>query len=273
MYIPKIHKRLKDVPGRPVISNCGTSTEKVSEFLDYYLKLVMQAQKSYVKDTSDFLQKLRNLGGVPDNAILASADVVALYSSIPHEDCLKYLFERLEEREVKQISSEDLVQMAKFLPKNNFFEFDTKVKQQISGTAIGTQFAPPYACIFMDGVETEFLEKEPVKPWLWLCYIDDIFSIWTGSEGKLAVFMARLDMFHPNFKFTWESSRSAVNFLDVVVGIEGENFVTDVYYKPTDFHQFLHYESSQPIHIKRSIVCSQGLRIKRICSNYNLFLT
>ena len=95
MYLlPKIHKRLQDVLGRPVISNCGTPTEKVSEFLDYYLKPVMQAGKSCVKDTGDFLQKLRNLGGVPDNAILVSADVVALYPSIPYEDGLKSLFER-----------------------------------------------------------------------------------------------------------------------------------------------------------------------------------
>ena len=39
MYLlPKIHKRLECVPGRPVISNCVTPTEKVSEFLDYHLK-------------------------------------------------------------------------------------------------------------------------------------------------------------------------------------------------------------------------------------------
>ena len=31
-------------------------------------------------------------------------------------------------------------------------------------------------------------------------------------------------------------------------------------------HQYLHYESSYPAHVKRSIVYSQGLRIKRICS-------
>ena len=29
------HKRLFNVPGRPVISNCGTPTEKDSEFLDH----------------------------------------------------------------------------------------------------------------------------------------------------------------------------------------------------------------------------------------------
>ena len=37
----EIHNRLSNVPGRPVISNCGTLTGKASKFLDYHLKLVM----------------------------------------------------------------------------------------------------------------------------------------------------------------------------------------------------------------------------------------
>ena len=32
--LPKIHRRLENVPGRTVISNCGTPTEKILEFLD-----------------------------------------------------------------------------------------------------------------------------------------------------------------------------------------------------------------------------------------------
>ena len=31
-FFPKIHKRLSNVPGRPVISNSGTPTEKASDF-------------------------------------------------------------------------------------------------------------------------------------------------------------------------------------------------------------------------------------------------
>ena len=49
-FLPKIHKRLSAVPGRPVISNCGTPTEKVSEYLDHILKPIMQESWSYVKD-------------------------------------------------------------------------------------------------------------------------------------------------------------------------------------------------------------------------------
>jgi hypothetical protein len=36
--LPKIHKRLENVPGRPVISNCGTATERISEFLDFHIQ-------------------------------------------------------------------------------------------------------------------------------------------------------------------------------------------------------------------------------------------
>ena len=35
--LPKIHKGLSNLPGRPLISNCGTPTEKVSEFPDHQL--------------------------------------------------------------------------------------------------------------------------------------------------------------------------------------------------------------------------------------------
>ena len=40
--LPEIHKQLFDVPRRPVMSNCGTPTQKCSEFLDQHLKKVMQ---------------------------------------------------------------------------------------------------------------------------------------------------------------------------------------------------------------------------------------
>ena len=52
MYLlPKIHKRLSDVSGRPVISNSGMPTEKVSKFLNYELQPVMQKGKSYIRDS------------------------------------------------------------------------------------------------------------------------------------------------------------------------------------------------------------------------------
>ena len=66
--------------------------------------------------------------------------------------------------------------MAEIVLKNNLFEFNNKVFQQISGTTIGTKFTPPYACIYMNRGEQDFLETQELQPLLWLRFIDDIFS-------------------------------------------------------------------------------------------------
>ena len=158
MYLlPKIHKRLSNVPGRPVISNCGTPTEKVSEFLVFQLKSVIQSSKSYIKYGRDFIRKIKDIHYVSSNAILVTADVVGLYPSIPHDSGLKVLKNILDKRKNQNISTADLIKMTGFVLKNNYFEFNCKVKQQISGTAIGTKYAPTYACIYMGEFENGFL--------------------------------------------------------------------------------------------------------------------
>ena len=65
--------------------------------------------------------------------------------------------------------------MADFVLTNNLFEFDSKFYKEISGGAVRTKFAPPYACIFIGHIETEFLKAQDVKHWFWKRLIDDIF--------------------------------------------------------------------------------------------------
>ena len=96
--LPKIHKRLHDVPGRPVISNCGYYTENISSFLDFHLQPLAREVKSYIKDTNDFLKKLRSLPNLPDDIILCTVDVVGLYPNIPHDEGLSSLRKRLDLR-------------------------------------------------------------------------------------------------------------------------------------------------------------------------------
>ena len=48
--LPKIHKRLHNVPGTPVVSNSSHFTENISSFLDFHLKLFAQNLKSYIQD-------------------------------------------------------------------------------------------------------------------------------------------------------------------------------------------------------------------------------
>ena len=153
----------------------------------------MQSGWSYIKDSGDFLKKIKNVGNIPENAILVTADVVGLYPNIPHNAGLKVLSNMLEAREHKAVSTEDLVKMARFVLENNYFEFNGDVKKQIPGTAIGTKFAPPYACIFMDDLETKLLQSQSLQPLVWFRYIDDIFFIWTHGNDKLEKFLDDLN--------------------------------------------------------------------------------
>ena len=76
--------------------------------------------------------------------------------------------------------------MVEFVLKYNYFEFNGKVKKQISGTAIVTKFVLLYARIFMDQVETEFLEAQKHKPLVWFRYIDNAFIIWSHGKDKFS---------------------------------------------------------------------------------------
>ena len=81
-------------------------------------------------------------------------------------------------RENKFISTDDIVKMGEFVLKKNYFQFNDKVKQQISGTAIGMKFAPTYAFVFMDQVETDFLRAQDKVPlvFLWREWAKKIYA-------------------------------------------------------------------------------------------------
>ena len=85
---------------------------------------IMRKSLSYFKDSQHFITESRKLGKIPDNAILVTTDVVGLYPSIPNNVGLRALKEALDKREQKKIPTEDVLQMAEFVLKNNFFEFN-----------------------------------------------------------------------------------------------------------------------------------------------------
>ena len=232
----------------------------------------MQSGWSYIKDSGDFLEKIKNVGNIPENAILVTADVVGLYPNIPHSAGIKALSNMLEAREHKAVSTEELVKIARFVLENNYFKFNGDFKKQNSGTAIGTKFAPPYSCIFMDDLETKFLQSQLLQPLVWFRCTDDIFFIWTRGSDKLEKFLDDLNSFDDNIKFTHESSKDNVIFLDLIVKLSKGRLTTDLHLKDTDRHHYLHFNLSHPDHTKRSIIYSQALRLAKTCTFENDFL-
>ena len=266
---PKIHK--KNIPGRPVISSSGCHTEKISAFVDQYLQPAAKELPSHIRDTDDFIEKMKKIGRVSEDDYLVTLDVSSLYTNICNTEGIESI---QTNPTLKSTLASSVLQMIAglmllILTLNNFI-FNGEHYHQIKGTAMGTRAAPNYANIFMGSFEEKYIYKSTYMRHISYFgrYIDDIFLIWKGTENQLKEFLCKLNRAHPTIKFTFEYSKSETNFLDVTVKKDQKGYLsTDVYQKKTDTHNYLNNASAHPEHSKKSIPYSQFLRLKRIISD------
>ena len=141
--LPKIHK--PNNPGRPVISSVNSHTEKLSAYVDEFLRPLAQALPSHIRDTTDLIIRLKNLGRVPENSILATLDV-----SIDEE---------LTKTGQTQPSAKTLTCLLKKVLKLNNFTFDNHNFIQVKGTAMGTRAAPNFVNVYMGRFEHTFVYR------------------------------------------------------------------------------------------------------------------
>jgi hypothetical protein len=263
--LPKIHK--VDNPGRPIISANDSPTEHISGYVDHHLRPLVYLYPSHLKDTTDFLLNIEQFHSIIRPGVyLVTADVSALYTSIPHQDGIMACNAALNRRHAPTIPTSTIIRFIKFILSKNNFSFNNDHYIQIQGTAMGTKMAPSYANIFMGELEGRFLHTCTRLPLLYKRYIDDIFILWTYSEPELLTFLNNFNNFHKTIKFTWEYSQSEIHFLDTTVYILINKLLTKVYHKPTDTHPYLLNTSCHPTHCKAAIPFSQALRFRRICT-------
>ena len=267
--LPKIHK--KNIPGRPVISSINCHTTKLSRYVDHHIQPLATKVKSYIRDTTDFINKLKNIDFVPHNAILATLDVRSLYSNIKHNEGLSALEECLDNRTHKEPSTKVITTLMHHVLTLNNFTFNGRNFLQVKGCAMGTIAAPSYATIYMGRFETKYIYPEINGDCLFYArYIDDIFLIYTGDDTKLKKFLQDLNTKHDSIKFDYETSTKSIAFLDTLIYVdENRHLQTTLYTTPTDTHNYLHSKSCHPKHLKDSLPYSQALRLKRICSQNN----
>ena len=68
------------------------------------------------------------------------------------------------------------------------------------------------------------------------------FKCSCGNINDLHILLQNL---HPKIKFTLEHNFKELPFLDISIKNQSGQIITDIYYKPTDTKQYLHFESHQ----------------------------
>ena len=136
-----------------IVSVNGHPTKRISEFVSFHLNPLVQTLPSYIKNTTHFLNKLKEIGELPSNAILVTLDVSSLYTNIPTNEGIEACRRALNHRSANPIPNKticDLIRM--ILTMNNFVSNDEHFLQQ-HGTAMGTRMAPAFANLFMGEFE------------------------------------------------------------------------------------------------------------------------
>eukprot|EP00745_Piridium_sociabile_P045082 TRINITY_DN96403_c0_g1_i2.p1 TRINITY_DN96403_c0_g1~~TRINITY_DN96403_c0_g1_i2.p1 ORF type:complete len:459 (-),score=82.63 TRINITY_DN96403_c0_g1_i2:45-1421(-) len=214
------------------------------------------------------------MGPFSQDVRLVAIDVVGLYTNIPHADLQTAVhFYLTQEPLSKGPPTDQLIEVMNHVLTNNVFELDGKFYQQKFGTAMGTPMAPTVACLFMGWLEKQMLDSSPVpvSETLWKRFIDDVFLLWMGSDDELKMFFDHINSFHPTIKFTMNSSTEKLAFLDILVYFKDGFLQTDLHTKATDSHGYLHGSSCHPHHVCRNTPYSQFLRLRRLCSDNEVF--
>ena len=274
--LPKIHKPLDQwpdpnmPPGRPIISDCSSESYRVAEYIDSYLKPLASKHDSYIKDTSDFLNKLKQVKIGP-NSLIVTMDVSSMYTNIDHQSGLEAVKKAFEKYPNPSRPDEHILKLLELSLKNNDFQFNGDTFLQIKGCAMGKRFAPSYANLFMAYFETEAMKKCYLLPTAYFRFLDDIFCVWDHGRQNLDTFIEILNTHHPSVKLTANIQENSNDFLDVTIykgpllGAQGI-FDTKIYFKPTDTHQLLHKASFHPKHTFSGIIKSQIMRFYRTCT-------
>lgn len=275
--LPKIHKNPDTwtvpgeiPPGRPIVSDCSSESYGVAEYIDHYLTPLAQQHPSYIKDTYHFTRIVNSLN-IPPNAILFTMDVESLYTNIETDRGIQAVKNILQRNPDPERPDEALIKLLDLGLTKNDFEFNGEFYLQIKGTAMGKKFAPAYANIYMAEWEETVFHKCPKRPMCYYRFLDDIWGVWTHSEGELQEFIDILNAHHPSIKVKAMTSQQRVDFLDTTVfklpsDTQDHKLATKVFFKPTDTHTLLHTTSHHPKHTFRGIVKSQLTRFHRICT-------
>ena len=234
--------------------------------MDVHLKQFTPRIPSYVKDTTHFINIMRNIQLDPED-LLVTIDVKSLYTNIHHTEGIAAINRMMEEIGTDTLLKMFISDLAHQVLTTNYFSFNGKLYEQIQGTSMGTRIAPNYAIIFMHYLETNFLSNYPKQPKIWLRFIDDIFMIWKDGKLEPDKFLAALNIHHQKIKFTHPINQNEIPFLDTVVYRSISNRIhTRIYHKPTDQKYYLHYHSAHPRNQKNSVPYGLLIKCKRICT-------
>ena len=172
---PKVHKT--NNPLRVIITGRHGTTENIAEFVEKELSENFSNLPSFIKESTDFLNKLNYIPQpLPYNTIMLCLDVKALYPSVPREEAKRACRKALNKRTNHNLPTDDALQLIDKVLENNIFSFNNNHYVQTEGTAIGSKLDMNYACTYLEEWERDLLQHSDQHPLSYCRYVDDVWG-------------------------------------------------------------------------------------------------
>ncbi len=98
-FNPKIHKLKNSPPGRPIVSANNSCTERISGFVDHFLKNYVDSIPSFIQDSTDFINKLMKVNA-PPQSLKVTIDGISLYTNIQNIEALRVVKKLLRKNDL-----------------------------------------------------------------------------------------------------------------------------------------------------------------------------
>lgn len=261
--LPKVHKPTLSL--RPIISSIDSPNSKIAHFVtDILTKAYSKENRYYISDSFQFSSIVNDMH-IPDDHVIASFDVVSLFTNIPLDLVLRSIGNRWDT--IKNFCTLDLnrfIELIKFVFDTTFFSFDGKFFKQIFGTPMGSVISPIISLYVMDDLLDIALNRLPYQMFLIKKYVDDIICVLPSNQLDIT-----LDIFngvHDKIKFTIEKENNdfSVPFLDTLVMRFGDCIRTDWYTKPTSSGRYVNYHSYHTTKVKINTVLNMRNRVVQV---------
>ena len=275
-YLPKAHK--SGTPLRPIISGLRHPTIRISKFLDDLLRpwFNEMAKQTTIDSGFELVKKVIQWSDqrLRRDTLLATIDVVDLYTMIPQVEgvlSLKKMLDYLNLKQVNGLKVETIIRLSRFVMQNNYFSYDGRYYHQIRGGAMGSPLTLTIANCYMFFFERDIVKQLNNSGGLYLRYIDDIFLVINWPQRHLRKQIDKWNTIDENMKLNAHIG-SSTNFLDLFMENKDGQLITKVFHKPSYEPYYLPFHSIHPLHMKKNIPFAMLLRAIRYSSSFQFYL-
>lgn len=275
--LPKVHKT--PVSSRPIAADHSTLCSNLSKLLSDTFNSI--TQYPWIIRNSKQITDWLDSNVIGSSHLICTADVEALYPNMHSlhiramNIVIKTFLKNGFDADGNLLSSDFLIKAFHTVLNNHFIIYNEQIYQQISGTAMGTAMAPPYANLALAYLETPILNKYSSDIILYGRYIDDIIVIWSNTIDTLRTFQNELQQ-RLQLKLTWTEPGNSCDYLDLHI-FKGDRFNTTnlldyrTHQKTVNRYLYTPLRSNHPEHQLTGMIIGELKRYARTNSSVTTF--